>query len=134
MRIRILAAFVALIAHPAYSTELPTAGTCEPKVDESGFRILPTITWVGRDALLKQINKNYKGEVVGLRRHDSAFKFSVFYRDDIMGLTEVTVFRVPNSKPPQDRMGSVHYNVLPNGQRVVSSIFAFTDAKCVVQY
>jgi hypothetical protein len=56
MRIKILAAFVALIAYPAYSTELPTAGTYDPKVNESGFRILPTITWVGRETLLKQDN------------------------------------------------------------------------------
>jgi hypothetical protein len=134
MRTVILLILAAFLAKPAYSAELPTAGTCEPKAEEGGFRILPTITWVGREALLKQGNKTYKGEVVGLRRHDAAFKFSVFYRDDIMGMTEVTVFRIPNSKPSQDRMGAVHYNELPNGQRVISAIFGFTDAKCAVQF
>lgn len=134
MRIQIAILLAALLTKAAHSTELPTAGTCEPKIDDSGFRILPTITWVGDSALLKQINKNYKGNVVGLRRHDTSFKFSVFYSDDIMGLTEIIIFRVPKSNPPQDRIGAVHYNQLSNGQRVVSAIFGFTEAKCVVQF
>jgi hypothetical protein len=95
---------------------------------------LPSITWVGHEAVVETVGKNYRGKIVGMRRHESAYRFSVFYRDDIMGFSEITVFRLPDSRPAQDRMGIVYFEELPGGERVVKAMTGYQDTACSVRF
>lgn len=121
-------------ATSALSQGLPTSGSCEQVLVGDDFRLVPTITWVGQEALVQHVGKTYRGKVVGMRRHDSSFKFSIFYRDDIMGFSEISIFRIPQSRPAQDRIGIVYFEELPQGERVVKAMSGFRDAKCAIQF
>jgi hypothetical protein len=117
----------------AFSQAFPTSGSCAQTGKNLAMMMtLPSITWVGHEAVVETVGKNYRGKIVGMRRHESAYRFSVFYRDDIMGFSEITVFRLPDSRPAQDRMGIVYFEELPGGERVVKAMTGYQDTACAV--
>lgn len=119
----------------AVAQRLPTAGSCEPQGDALTTLGIPSVTWIGDEVVIQDIGqKKYKGKLVGMRQHDVTFKFSVRYRDDRMGLSEISIFRIPQNKLIVDRMGVIHYTELADGDRVVNAIFGYANAKCTVQF
>ncbi len=71
--------------------------------------------------------------LVGLREHSGGFKFSLFYQDPITGPSEVVVFSMDLGQGVKYRIGSVSYNDLDDGTRVLSSMSNFEDAACEVR-
>ncbi|MBY6154238.1 hypothetical protein KUV47_13525 [Vannielia litorea] len=120
--------------HPiAALADLPQAGTCERRDSfGSGFESRTVLSWSGNAADVHKRGQRFSGEVVGLRQHDAGFKLSVFYTDDIVGLTEIVLFSVPLSEPVKYRMGWISYDILPDGERVVGSIVGFEEANCIL--
>jgi hypothetical protein len=126
---------LAIFATPAFSQVFPTSGSCAQTGKNMAMMItLPSITWVGSEAVVETVGKTYRGKIVGMRRHESAYRFSVLYRDDIMGFSEITVFRLPQSRPAQDRMGIVYFEELPSGERVVKAMTGYQDTACAVRF
>ena len=119
----------------AFSQRLPTAGSCEPQGDALINLGIPSVTWIGSEVVVQDAGqKKYKGKMVGMREHDTTFKFSVRYRDDLMGLSEISIFRIPQNKLLIDRMGVIHFTELADGDRVINAILGYANAKCSFQF
>lgn len=91
-----------------------------------------SITWSGEDTHISIGTDKYTSKIVGMRPHGEEFKFSAFYMDSIVGLTEVIIFAYIDQGAEHYRIGSVTYDETQKGERVVSSMSGFSDATCVV--
>ncbi|MGR3546001.1 MAG: hypothetical protein ACU0DX_02625 [Roseovarius sp.] len=131
MKIRKIALLL-LIAFPSVAASLPVAGTCKLDQEVAGINFGTAVTWKGSDATVATGGNKLSGNVVGLRDHSGGFKLSVRYEDPIMGLSEIIIFEMPSSEPPVHRMATVTYDMVENGERVVSSVNPFEDAVCAV--
>jgi hypothetical protein len=109
---------------------LPTSGACE--WESQNLFLDVRIVWSAGKVEISASGKKYTSEIVGMREHGGQFKFSTFYIDDIMGLTELVLFANPISENLEYRMGQVTYDELSGGERVVASMSGFSDATCVV--
>lgn len=112
----------------AFSDALLNAGSCEPKQ----MAFIDGVSWEGNEATIANSGEPLRGTVLGKREHGESFKLSVFYEDPIMGRSETTVFGIKATSSISYRIGTVHYDLLENGQQVVSSMSGFVDAVCVV--
>ena len=127
--------FIFALPSSAMSQGLPTSGSCAQTGKNLAMMLtLPSITWTGNEVVVETVGNKYRGKIVGMRRHESAFRFSVFYRDNIMGFSEITVFRLPQGSPTQDRMGIVYFEELSNGERVVKAMTGYQDTACTVRF
>ncbi len=116
-----------------FADGLPSEGSCEHRyVLGGGFTLTTHLSWQGKAARLRSFDREYVGEVVGLRDHDGGFKLSVRYVDDISGPSEMVVFSLDNEGTASYRIGIVTYDMLSDGTRVVSSITPFSDATCEI--
>lgn len=111
---------------------LPSSGACEWEMENLFINV--RITWSGLNAEISASGKKYTSEIVGMREHGEHFRFSTFYVDEIMGLTELALFANPVSKDTEYRMGLVTYDELAGGERLVASMSGFSDAMCVVMH
>ncbi|MEB8387253.1 hypothetical protein OO012_08445 [Rhodobacteraceae bacterium KMM 6894] len=130
-------AFASFLATPVMvqAADLPRAGTCEHRqAITDDFELSTSLDWRGDEATLNARNEQNAGRVIGLRKHGEGFKFSVLYTDSIVGETEIVVFSLPDSDPVRYRMGSVTYQTLEDGTRIVKSIAGFDDVTCAVIY
>jgi hypothetical protein len=119
----------------AFSQIFPTSGSCAQTGKNLAIMLtLPSITWIGNEAVVETVGKTYRGKVIGMRQHETAYRFSIFYRDDVMGFSEITVFRLPQSRPAQDRMGIVYFQELSNGERVIKAMTGYQDTTCTVRF
>jgi hypothetical protein len=69
-----------------------------------------------------------------MRELDSGWKFSVTYEDDILALSEVIIFAIPIANQTYFRIGSVYFDQLKSGEKVIKSMTGFVDAKCSVLF
>ena len=131
------ATVASLLATPllAEAPDLPRAGACEHRqAITDDFAFSTTLDWRDDEAVINVRSNKISGRVVGLRPHGQGFKFSVLYTDAIIGETEMVVFAVPETDPTRYRMGSVTYETLSDGTRVIKSTTAFDDITCAVIY
>lgn len=119
----------------AQAADLPLGGTCHLSLgDSNGYELGKVLEWREGRAEIRERRDTYSGQVIGLRVHDVGFKFSVFYIDGILGETELVVFSLPDSGTVRYRMGSITYNRLDDGTRVIATIASFEDAICMVVF
>jgi hypothetical protein len=112
----------------AEAAPLPQNGACEQEDGPLPIRVV----WSGDDANIMAYGQNYTGKVVGMRAHGEHFKFSVFFDDELAGLSEIVVFALGASGSINYRIGIVTYDHTQEGGKLVSSMSGFADATCVV--
>jgi len=111
---------------------LPHTGTCRHDYTVLSVTISTDIHWFGETATLGLRGDTIEGQVVGLRPHDEAFKLSILFEDPITGPSEMVIFELPGSDPVRYRRAIIGYDMLPDGQRVVSNVSGFEDITCTM--
>ncbi|WP_343117258.1 hypothetical protein [Ostreiculturibacter nitratireducens] len=121
-------AIILIAPNSGLTAALPMAGSCEPK--EMAF--IDSVSWQDSYATIANGGRSLQGTIIGKREHGESFKLSIMYEDPIMGQSETIVFGYTASSSISYRIGTVHYDLLEGGQRVVSSMSGFVDAICVL--
>ena len=111
---------------------IPSMGFCEPMESEEFIPLLPSVKWEGNRATVILDGDATPVEIHGMRPHHEHFKFSVFYTDEIMGLTEAIFFSHESDGGVKFRMGTVIYAETSEGVRVVHAMTGFREASCIV--
>lgn len=116
----------------AEAENLPQAGNCTI-LDSRSLASVLSLAWDQEGAVVSRRSMEEPARPVGLREHSGGFKLSLFYQDPITGPSEVVVFSMDLGQGMEYRIGTVSYNVIDNGTRVLSSMSRFEDAACDVR-
>jgi hypothetical protein len=112
----------------AEAAPMPQKGACE----QEDWLFPMRVAWSGDEANVLAYGKKYTGKVAGMRVHGEHFKLSVFFDDELAGLSEIVIFALGASGSINYRMGIVTYDRTHDGEKLVSSMSGFADATCVV--
>jgi hypothetical protein len=113
------------------AADLPLTGNCTI-LDSDSLASVLSIAWDHERAIVARRDMEEPARPVGLREHSGGFKLSLFYQDPITGPSEVVVFSMDLGEGVKYRVGSVSYNVLADGTRLLSSMSNFEAATCEV--
>lgn len=117
----------------AQANGIPSSGFCKQADSESSVLFpFPSITWEENRATLIFDDETIDVKIYGMRPHGEHFKFSAFYTDETMGLSEVIFFGYESSGGLKFRMGIVTYDESSEGIQVVSAMSGFREATCTV--
>jgi hypothetical protein len=128
---RFLALMLTLVlaGNAVAAAELPLTGNCT-LLNNDSFASVSSLAWDRERAIVARRGMEEAARPVGLREHSGGFKLSLFYHDPITGPSEVVVFSMDLGGGVEYRIGSVSYNVLADGTRLLSSMSAFEEASC----
>jgi len=128
----------AAFAGTATAQTFPVSGICEIREATHLAHIptshIPKIRWFRGAALVERSGQSFEGKVIGMRELNSGWRFSVTYEDDILGPSEVSIFAIPIDNQTLFRIGSVYFDQLKSGKKVIKSMTGFVDAKCSVLF
>lgn len=122
----------------ATAQTFPISGICEIREaalpSNNPTSHIPKIRWFRAAALVERSGQSFDGKIIGMREFNSGWRFSVTYEDDILGLSEVSIFAIPIDNQMSFRIGSVYFDQLKSGEKVIMSMTGFVDAKCSVLF
>lgn len=110
---------------------LPRTGNCNI-LNSSSLASVLSLAWDHERAVVARRGMEETARLVGLREHSDGFKLSLFYEDPITGPSEVVVFSLDLGQGLEYRVGSVSFDILDDGTRVVGSMSSFEAANCEV--